>query len=275
MRKAVIISLFVMFAVSFAGNGEAASLKMATTTSVEASGLLDVLLPAFEKDTGLTIHAIAVGTGKALKLAENGDVDLALVHAPELEKEFVENGFGVDRREIFRNDFVIAGPGNDPAGIKRVQGMDAGEVFRRIEAGELTFVSRGDRSGTHQKELGIWKQAQLIPVGRWYIETGQGMSATLNIANEKEGYCLVDRATFIAFQDKIDLAVTFEGDPVLKNIYSVIAVNPERHPYAKYKRAKMFIEWVSSGEGKGLVSGFRRNGRQLFFAIEEYDGLHF
>jgi len=275
MRKAVIIGLFVIFVVSFAGNGEAASLKMATTTSVEASGLLDVLLPAFEKNTGLTIHAIAVGTGKALKLAENGDVDLVLVHAPELEKEFVRNGFGVDRRELFRNDFVIAGPRNDPARIGHIRDVNAGEAFRRIAAEEFTFASRGDNSGTHRKELDIWRLRQLIPAGRWYIETGQGMGATLNIANEKGGYCLVDRATFVAFESKIDLAVAFEGDPVLENIYSVIAVNPARHPYAKYKKAKLFIEWVSSEEGKGFINGFCKNGKQLFFAGRGYDGLHF
>lgn len=242
-------------------------IKMATTTSTENSGLLDVLLPAFEQKYGIRVYAIAVGTGKALKLAENGDVDIVLVHAPGLEKEFVKKGFGVNRTGVFYNDFVVVGPKEDPARVKNLK--KATDVFKKIARGKFTFISRGDNSGTHTKELGIWKQADISPKGLWYRETGQGMGATLTIANEKKGYCLVDRGTFLAFKDKIDLVIVSEGDPFLKNPYSAIAVNPARYPQVKYKKAKIFINWLTSEEAQTLVNGFRKKGKILFHANKQ------
>lgn len=237
-------------------------IKMATTTSTENSGLLDVLLPAFEKRYGIRVYAIAVGTGKALKLAENGDVDLVLVHAPEMEKEFVKKGFGINRTGVFYNDFVVVGPKEDPAQVKSLKKV--ADVFKKIARGKFMFISRGDNSGTHKKELDIWNQANISPQSLWYLETGQGMGTTLNIANEKKGYCLVDRGTFISFEDKVELVIISEGDPFLKNPYSVIAVNPARHSHVRYKEARIFIDWLASEEGKNLINGFRKNEKILF-----------
>ena len=238
------------------------SLKMATTTSVENSGLLDVLLPAFEQKSGIKIHPIAVGTGKALKLAENGDVDLILVHCPQLEIEFLKGGFGANRKTIFYNDFVVVGPAQDPARIKNLK--SAGEVFKAIAKKGSVFVSRGNDSGTHHKELEIWGQANISPEGSWYIQTGQGMGVTLMIADEKGGYCLVDRGTFISYEDKIDLVILDEGGQSLKNLYSVIAVNPTLYPHIKSTEAKLFIDWISSKEAKVIINGLRKRGKVLF-----------
>ncbi|MFH1867981.1 MAG: substrate-binding domain-containing protein [Candidatus Omnitrophota bacterium] len=237
-------------------------IKMATTTSVENSGLLDILLPAFKNRYGITINAISVGTGKALKLAENGDVDIVLVHAPAMEKDFIDKGFGIDRTTVFYNDFVLIGPKEDPAGIEKLK--SAGEAFKKIAQGEQTFVSRGDNSGTHLKEIDTWNSIGIFPKGREYIETGQGMGTTLQIADEKRGYCLVDRGTFISYKNKIDLVILFEGDPSLGNPYSLIVTNPARYPGINYKKAKLFIEWLTSEEGNMFVSDFRKNGEILF-----------
>lgn len=264
MEKA--LSLLLLFACLPVGQGcsgrisEVRILKIATTTSVENSGLLNVLLPAFEKESGIKIHAISVGTGRALKLAENGDVDIVLVHCPEMEKEFVNKGFGVQRKEVFYNDFVIVGPEKDPARIKNFKKARA--AFKKIAKEKSLFISRGDNSGTHKKELSIWGRADLT--GKWYLETGQGMGITLNIAYEKGGYCLVDRGTFISYEDRIDLVILLQGDPSLKNIYSIIAVNPAERPYIKYKEADTFTNWVISEKGKFLINGFKINGKRLF-----------
>ncbi|NOX96806.1 MAG: solute-binding protein, partial [Nitrospirae bacterium] len=204
MKKWTTIGIFLLFLFSFSLPAQAAKsqghIKMATTTSTENSGLLDVLLPAFEQRYGIRVYAIAVGTGKALKLAENGDVDLVLVHAPRLEKEFVKKGFGIDRTGVFYNDFVVLGPKEDPARVKNLKKVV--DVFKKIARGKFTFISRGDNSGTYTKEMDIWKQADISPKGLWYLETGQGMGTTLTIANEKKGYCLSDRGTFLSFEDK-------------------------------------------------------------------------
>jgi tungstate transport system substrate-binding protein len=241
-------------------------ITLASTTSTENTGLLDVLLPAFKKRTGITVHAIAVGTGKALKLAENGDADVLIVHAPEAEEEFMAAGFGVDRTPLFYNFFLIAGPEDDPAGVKG--SADAAEAFANIAAAEVSFISRGDDSGTHKKERTTWQAAGVTPEGTWYMETGQGMGATLTIADEKQGYILVDGATFLAFEDKVELVRLFEDDPLLRNPYSAIAVNPERHPHAKYAEAKEFIDWLTSEEARKLVREFTKNGKTLFHLYE-------
>lgn len=237
-------------------------MRLATTTSTENSGLLYVLLPPFEETYNVKVDVIAVGTGKALKLGENGDVDVVLVHAREAENAFIENGFGVNRRDVMYNDFVIVGPGNDPAGIKKESATDA---LKNIAEKRWFFSSRGDESGTNMKEKNLWKLAGIQPSGGWYLETGQGMDATLQIADEKKAYCLVDRGTFIAFEKKIDLVILCEGDKRFFNPYSIIAVNPSLHPHVKYTYSMALIGWVTSPEGQKIIGDFKKEGKELFF----------
>lgn len=248
-------------------DGQPVRLRFATTTSVDNSGLLGALLPSFEERYNIKVDVIAVGTGKALALGENGDVDVVIVHAPEAEKKFVKAGWGVNRREVMYNDFVIAGPLNDPAGIGGL--ADAPEALAEIAKAKTPFVSRGDGSGTHAKELELWKRARIAPTGRWYMETGQGMGATLEIASQKRGYVLVDRGTYITYSDKIELVILCEGDPALRNPYGVIAVNPLRHPHVQYMEAMMLIAWITSPEGENIIRNFRRNGQTLFHTLLE------
>jgi tungstate transport system substrate-binding protein len=240
-------------------------LKLATTTSTQDSGLLDVILPAFEQSSGLRVDVIAVGTGKALALGENGDVDAVLVHAPEAEEAFVRAGFGVNRREVMANDFVILGPPEDPAGVREAR--DIASAFVAIARAEAPFVSRGDESGTHQKEKQLWREANLQPQGAWYVETGQGMGPTLTMADEKRAYVLADRGTYLAFKSKVDLVILYQGAPSLANPYHVIAVNPARHPYVHYQEAMTLIDWLVSPEAQGLIAGFRQEGEVLFHPL--------
>lgn len=244
-----------------AGAGE--RLRLSTTTSTENSGLLKVLLPPFEKANGVQVDVIAVGTGKALKLGESGDVDVVLVHDPGLEERFVAGGFGVDRRAVMHNDFVVVGPREDPAGLRGAP--SAVEAFKRLAAGKAPFISRGDESGTHQKEKALWKQAGLKPAGAWYRETGQGMGEVLQMANEKRGYALADRGTYIAWERKLELAILSEGDAQLFNPYSVIAVNPAKAPHARHALARKFIDYLTGPEGQKVIAGFQLEGKQLFF----------
>lgn len=242
-------------------------LRLATTTSTENSGLLYALLPPFEKMFNLKVDVVAVGTGKAIKLGENGDADVILVHARSMEDKFVNDGYGVNRRDVMHNDFVIVGPADDPAGVK--QAKTASEAFSKIAAKQSTFVSRGDQSGTHKKELGLWGNAGIKPSGTWYLESGRGMGEVLVIANEKGTYTLTDRGTYLAFQmgKKINLPVLFEGDPVLFNPYGIIAVNPERHPHADYVKAMALIGWVTSQQGQKIIKEFGKDkfGEPLFY----------
>ena len=248
-------------------------LKLSTTTSTENSGLLYALLPPFEKMFNLKVDVIPVGTGKALKLAENGDVDITLVHARPLEDKFVAAGYGVNRRDVMYNDFVLIGPQSDPVGTKSAK--KASEAFRLIAQNGATFVSRGDKSGTHTKELAIWKQAGLKPAGKWYLEAGKGMGEVLTMADEKRAYTLTDRGTYLAFAGgkKISLPVLFEGDPILFNPYGIIAVNPAKYPHVNYVKAIALIGWVTSQEGQKIIKGFGRDkfGQPLFrpMAIED------
>ena len=237
-------------------------LRMATTTSTENSGLLGVLLPPFEKQHKCKVDAIAVGTGKAIKLGENGDVDLILVHARQAEDEFVEDGYGVGRRDVMYNDFVIVGPKSDPAGL--AGSKDGFSAVKRIASEQALFCSRGDDSGTHKKERTLWQEAGIAPSDPWYIETGQGMGATLLVANEKLAYVLTDRGTYIAFRERIDLVVLCEGDQRLRNPYGIIAVNPAKHPHVKHKLATEFILFVASPQGQAIIAGFTKDGEQLF-----------
>jgi tungstate transport system substrate-binding protein len=238
-------------------------LRMSTTTSTENTGLLKVLNSAFEQKYGTRIDVIAVGTGKALKLAENGDVDIVLVHDPELEEQFMTAGYGVDRKAVMHNDFVIVGPPSDPANVRQTEMANA--AFRNIAQRGATFISRGDESGTHQKEKAIWKEAGIQPGGDWYLAIGQGMGAVLQVADDKQVYALTDRGTFIAYQEKIGLAILFEGDPLLQNPYHIIAVDPARHPHARYDLARRYIEFITGPEGQQLIRDFRVNGQQLFY----------
>jgi len=262
-----LVSLLVLSSFSFALAG--GRLKLSTTTSTENSGLLYALLPPFEKIFNVKVDVIPVGTGKALKLAENGDVDVTMVHARSLEDKFVAEGYGINRRDVMYNDFVIIGPKSDPAGIKSAK--TAAEAFKLITQNKATFISRGDRSGTHVKELNIWEKAGIKPSGTWYLEAGKGMGEVLTMTNEKRAYTMADRGTYLAFigERKISLPVLFEGDPFLFNPYGIIAVNPATHPHVNYIKAIALIGWMTSPEGQKIIKEFGKDkfGQPLFVPV--------
>lgn len=264
MGKATRIWIITVAAVALVGSKAPAQerLRLSTTTSTENSGLLKVLLPPFEAAHHVKVHVIAVGTGKALKLAENGDVDAVFTHDPALEDQFMAAGFGANRAKVMYNDFVVVGPAADPAGLRAAK--TAAEAFQKLAQGKASFISRGDESGTHQKEKALWKAAGVEPKGAWYVPAGQGMGEVLHMADEKRGYALADRATYVAYQRKIALPIVFEGDPVLFNPYSIMAVNPAKHPHAKYDLAKKLVEFVVSPQGQELIAGYTLHGQQLF-----------
>ena len=237
-------------------------IRLATTTSTENSGLLRYLLPVFERQTRYRVHVIAVGTGKALRMGREGDVDLVLVHAPQAEQAFVRAGYGVDRQGVMYNDFVIAGPATDPAAVGNTQSASA--ALAQIAATESPFVSRGDDSGTHKKELALWKQAGIEPADSWYREAGQGMGKVLQIAGEMDAYTLTDRGTWLAYREKSPLRLLAEGDPQLFNPYGIIAVNPARYPDINYGGAKALIQWITAPEGQRLIGDFRIVDNRLF-----------
>ncbi len=237
--------------------------KLATTTSTDNSGLLEYLLPEFTNDTGYTVDVIAVGTGAALGLGEKGDVDVVMVHAREKEDEFVDAGYGVNRKDVMHNDFVILGPPSDPAEIADAE--TTAKVMTLIAENESDFVSRGDESGTHFKEQQLWESAGISPAGQWYKEAGQGMGAVITMTNDLQGYTLADRGTFIAMRESIDLEVKFEGDPTLFNPYGIIAVNPEKHPHINYDGAMALVNWVVSEKGQTMIAQFKKGGDQLFY----------
>jgi len=238
-------------------------LRLATTTSTENTGLLDVLIPAFTAKTGIKVDVVAVGTGKAITLGENGDVDIIMVHARSREDSFVSDGYGVNRRDLMHNDFVILGPPDDPAGISTVK--DAAEAFKQIQLTESSFISRGDDSGTNTKEKELWNAAGVIPAGKWYKEAGQGMGAVITMTNDMQAYTLSDRGTYLALKDKIDLSVLVERDPKLFNPYGVIAVNPAVHDGINYDGAMRLIAFLTSREGQSIIKNFNKNGEKLFY----------
>jgi len=243
-------------------------LILSTTTSTADSGLLDYILPDFEEKTGIEVDVIAVGTGQALEMGRAGDADVVLVHSRAAEDQFVAEGHGTERYDVMYNDFIIIGPPSDPAGISGME--SAAEAFARIAETESIFVSRGDESGTHNKELAIWKEAGIEPSGDWYQSAGQGMGAVITIANEQQGYTLSDRATFVAFDaEGLELVILVEGDPILFNPYGVIPVNPETHPGVNYEAAQQFAEWITSLETQELIASFEVNGMQLFIPDSE------
>ncbi len=241
-------------------------IRCASTTSTQNSGLFDYLLPIFEKKSGIKIDVVAVGTGAAIEIGKRGDADVVFVHAKEQELKAVEEGYFVNRHDVMYNDFVIIGPASDPAKIKGMK--SATNAFKKIAEAGSSFVSRGDQSGTHTKELSIWKKTGIEPAGRkWYLEVGQGMEKTQRIADEKRAYTLTDRGTWLATKDnnKLDMAVFLEGDPTLFNQYGVMAVNPEKFKTIKFKEAMEFVNWMISRDGQGAVAAFKdKNGNQLF-----------
>lgn len=241
-------------------------LILATTTSTRDSGLLDVLLPVFQEKSGYQVKMVAVGSGQALTMGEEGNADVLLVHAPAAEKELMEKGFGKERLLVMHNDFIFVGPKEDPAGVKGV-GAPV-DVLKKIAESKAVFVSRGDDSGTHKMELNLWKAAGITPEGDWYLQSGQGMGETLRIASEKAGYTLTDRATYLAQKDTLQLEILVEGDASLLNIYHVITVNPEKWPKVNVEGAKAFADFLVAADTQKMISefGVEKYGQPLFFA---------
>ncbi|MDP7054233.1 MAG: substrate-binding domain-containing protein [Alphaproteobacteria bacterium] len=241
-------------------------ITLASTTSTVASGLYDRILPIFSKSTGIAVHVIAVGTGQALRLSRNGDADGLLVHHPPSEEAFIKAGFGVDRRLVMYNQFLIAGPKHDPANAAGAG--DVSEALRRIAANGAPFISRTDDSGTHKKELGLWRTAKVDPKpgsGIWYMETGSGMGATLRMATATNGYTLTDRGTWLSYHDRGGMAPIFDkADPGLRNQYSVIMVNPSRHPHVKAADFRIFMAWLTAPAGQAAIAAVTVGGKKLF-----------
>lgn len=239
-------------------------ITLASTTSTEASGLFGHIIPQFRESTGIDVRVVAVGTGQAFEIGRRGDADIVLVHDTAGEKQFVENGYGTERQNIMYNDFVLIGPENDPAGVTNAD--SAVEAFSRIAEDEAPFTSRGDDSGTNRAELRLWESAGVAdPSGSWYRELGSGMGATLNTAASMNAYVMADRATWVAFDNRQDLAILFEGDDALFNQYGSLPLDPERHPDLKHDMAREWHQWLQSDEGQQAIGSYRLRGQQLFF----------
>jgi len=263
-RRLLIVTAITALLTTFAGAQEKA-IVVASTTSTEDSGLFKYLLPIFKKKTGIDVKVVAQGTGQALDTGRRGDADVVFVHAKAAEEKFLSEGFGVKRYPVMYNDFVLIGPRTDPAGIK---GKDILTALRTIRDKAAPFVSRGDRSGTHLAEIGLWKDAGIAinaDKGSWYKEIGQGMGAALNMASASNAYLLSDRGTWLAFKNRGDLDILVEGDKRLFNQYGVILVNPARHPQVKAKLGQEFIGWLISPEGQNAIAGYKIGGQQLFY----------
>jgi len=243
------------------------TITLATTTSTQDSGLLDVLVPMFEKETGIEVKVVAVGTGAALKMGKLGDADVLLTHAPQAEQKLVDEGFVLPRQHVMHNDFVIVGPKDDPAKLHDAKSVV--EAFETLVATKASFISRGDDSGTNKKELHIWAKtnAKPKPKGKWYIESGDGMGATLRVASERQAYTLTDRGTFLSQSKNLDLAIAYQRDPLLKNDYAVMVVNPEKHKRIKAKAAKKFAQFLLNKETQKVIKkfGVQKFGEPLFF----------
>lgn len=249
----------------------AGSIILSTTTSTQDSGLLDFLLPIFTEDTGIEVKTVAVGTGKALQMGRDGEADILLVHAKPDELIFVEEGHGTERHDVMYNDYILVGPGEDPLGLKESNPNNILEGLKAISAEGAVFVSRGDDSGTHKKELAIWKEAGIEPAGEWYLSAGAGMGDVLKIASEKQGYTISDRATYLAQKDNLDLDIIIEGDENLFNQYGIIPVNPNKNENINNPGAMEFMNWMTSEKGQSLIKefGVEEYGQPLF--IPNYD----
>ena len=261
-RALTFLSFMLLSLITLQSFAESERLKLATTTSTDNSGLLAVLHAPFEAKNNVKVDVISVGTGKAIRLGMNGDVDLILVHAPGAEKKFVADGYGIEREAVMHNDFVIVGPENDPAGLTGSENIQ--QAMTRMLESEQVFVSRGDDSGTHKKEKQLWQSIDVDPMGDWYLSVGQGMGVVLRITDDKDGYTLTDRGTYLAYKDKIDLKVLYENDELLFNPYHVIMVNPEKHPHTKIDLARKYSEFIRGNEGQDLIRNFKVNGEILF-----------
>jgi tungstate transport system substrate-binding protein len=259
--------------VAFAAHAQDKFIIVASTTSTEQSGLFRFLLPAFKEKTDIDVRVVVLGTGQALDVARRGDADVVFVHAKSAEEKFLAEGHGVKRYPVMYNDFVLIGPKSDPAKI--AGGKDIVEALKKIQAAQSPFVSRGDRSGTHKAELGLWKDAGIEidkSKGPWYRDTGQGMGPALNTASSMNAYILADRATWLAFKNRGDLAIMVEGDKRLFNQYGVMLVNPDKHPTVKKDLGQTFIDWLISPEGQKLIADYKVGGEQLFFPNAEQPG---
>ena len=260
MRGMILIAGLSLAAAAMADGGV---LRLAITTSTENSGLMAELLPDFERHCDCRVRAIAVGSGKALEFGRRGDVDAVLTHAPAAEARMVADGYAIERRAVMHNDFVVIGPATDPANLAQTD--DIGAALRQLATGGGRFVSRGDESGTHQKERALWAAAGGRPPGDWYIEAGSGMGRTLLLADELRAYTLSDRGTYLAFQDKIDARIVVQKSPLLQNPYSIMAINPARHPGVNIALARRFIEWLTSPPVQQRIGAYRYHGEVLFF----------
>jgi len=258
------LALFALATTAGVNAADDMKLRLATTTSTYHSGLLDFLLPEFKKDTGYTVDVLAAGTGKSLRMGQNGDVDLVMTHAPKSEAKFVDAGYGVLPRQLMYNDFVLVGPKADPAKINADK--DVVKALAGIASYNATFISRGDDSGTNKKELGLWAQTKMEPNFTGYKAVGQGMGPTLNMASELQAYTLTDRGTWLAYQNKLDLKIVVQGDKRLFNPYQVILVNPSRYPSINFQGAKIFSDWLVNPKTQTMINSYKRDGEQLFVA---------
>jgi tungstate transport system substrate-binding protein len=262
---AALVAIFALATSAAAQPRASGTVILSTTTSTQDSGLLDVLVPLFEKKTGYTVKTISVGTGQALALGAKGEADVCLVHAPDSEKKYVADGLLLNRRLVMHNDFIIVGPAEDPGKIKGL--ASAVDALKRIAEAKATFVSRGDNSGTHQLEKKLWAEAKIQPSGAWYLEAGQGMGATLGIASEKRAYAVTDRGTFLAFQKRVQLVNLVEKDRILLNIYSVLEANATKFPRVNAAGGKAFADFMVSKEVQDVIKtfGVDKYGEPLFF----------
>lgn len=272
--SALLLTAFMLTLTGLSGVGAAERfITVASTTSTQNSGLFDYLLPKFQDETGIEVRVVAVGTGQAIRLARKGDADVLFVHHKPSEEKFVADGFGVERFDVMYNDFVIVGPKSDPAGVSGSK--DAVASLTAIAAKKVAFASRGDDSGTHKKELGLWKLAGVDVAkasGGWYRETGSGMGATLNTASGMDAYALTDRATWLNFGNRGDLTIQVQGDPKLFNQYGVILVNPRKYSHVKAADGQAFVDWLISKKGQGVIAAYRLQGEQAFFANARKSG---
>jgi tungstate transport system substrate-binding protein len=263
--RPALLALLLAGCTSSTSQPQVQEITLATTTSARDTGLLDVLLPRFEQEHGIRVNAVAVGSGQALEIGRRGDADVLLTHSPAQEEQFVQDGFAGARRRIMRNDFVLLGPAGDPAGVRSTEGIVA--ALQAVAKAQSPFVSRGDESGTHVKEKGLWEKAGIAPEGDWYLKAGDGMAATLRMASEKQAYTISDRATFAAQQAKLGLKIVCENDPPLDNVYSILVVSGQKHPHVKEAAAEKFADFLASPEIQQAIGEFGKDkyGEALFF----------